>query len=341
MYFLSLLVVTLLTIPACGPYQQYNLASVCGSTGSTSSLYLGREESVFSLDCPHQELQECHLQLRVFSDHHGQAVFINKMKYASCESDYLQFGRSSYLGMYSYKSTKYCQDMDPPKEVFNIDGSLQKTDFGSTPYSSRVYVEESVDQMDVWISLSPTQHTESECVSFVVTPFAKLCMEYDADYRQCPGSDSCVRRQLFCDGVVNCPHAQQESEETSCKFLHRRGGKFNNLPLSFFMVFVVMAVGTVALMAGKTVWDNSEKRKAATREEEDRKDTLFKIKNTKPVDNPYSTATAPPLDCFMEDHYKLCKEQAEDCTRVDCGESRAKKNKEEYPYPYPMVTGQS
>ena len=91
LYFLPVLCLQL-TIPACAPYQQYNLSGVCG-VSSTASLYLGREETVFSLDCPHQGLTECHLNLRVFSDYYGQAVFINRMKYDSCGSDYLQFGR--------------------------------------------------------------------------------------------------------------------------------------------------------------------------------------------------------------------------------------------------------
>ena len=94
MAFFSLLVLLHLTLsmPACAAYQHYNLTSVC-VPGKAVSLYLGKEESVFRLDCPHQGLQGCHLQLRVFSDYYGQAVFIKKMRSDSCESDYLQFGR--------------------------------------------------------------------------------------------------------------------------------------------------------------------------------------------------------------------------------------------------------
>ena len=192
------------------------------------------------------------------------------------------------MGLYSHKSPKYCEEMDSPKTIFNIDGTIKDIDYGSTPYSSRAYVEESVDKMDVWISLSPRQNTESKCVSFVVTPFSKLCMENEGDYRQCPGSHSCIKRQLFCDGVVNCPHALHESEETSCQFPQRRGGRFHNLPLVFTIVFILMAVGSVALLAGKMVWDNSEKRKAAAREEQKKRDILFKVEKIKPEDNPYS-----------------------------------------------------
>jgi len=313
-----------LSLPAWTEYQQYNLTSLCAAPGQVVPLYLGRQESVFSLGCPHKGIDNCHLRLRVFSDMYGQAVFIKKMRSDSCRSDFIQFGRSSFMGLFSDKSLKYCEDVELPTEVFNIDGSLHDMDFGSTPYSFRSYVEENVDEMDVWISLSSQGDTESECVSFVVTPFIKLCMEYDADYRQCPGSYSCVKRQLFCDGVVNCPHAWQQSEETSCQFPHLRGGTFNNFPLTFLGVFITLTIGSVVLLAWKAKRDNSAKRKEAVREEQERIEKLFKVKvkKKKKEDNGNNDPTAPPFDSYLQEFYKFSKEQAEDCTKVevDCDE---------------------
>ena len=257
-------------------YEQYNLTSLCAKPGTLVPLYLGRQESVFSVDSPHHGVEDCHLSLRVFSDFYGQAVFIKKMRADNCDSDYLQFGRSawlcalvfsnlcfrsSFLGLSYDKSQKYCENIHPPTEVFSIDGSLHDMDFGSTPYAFRSYVEESVDTMDIWISLSPQTHTEPGSVSFVVTPFPKDCVEHDADYRRCPGSHSCVRRQLFCDGIVNCPHAWQESEETGCRFPHLRGGSFNNFPLIFLILFLLLSTGSLILLVFKVKWDNTEERK--------------------------------------------------------------------------------
>jgi hypothetical protein len=94
-YLLVLLHLTL-SMPAWTEYKQYNLSSVCGALSEPVELYLGKQESVFSLGCPHKGIHDCHLRLRVFSDYYGQAVFIKKMRSDSCETDYLQFGR--YVG---------------------------------------------------------------------------------------------------------------------------------------------------------------------------------------------------------------------------------------------------
>ena len=73
-------------------YEHYNLSSLCAHPGSAVSLYLGVQESVFSVNSPHAGVEDCHLQLRVFSHTFGQAVFIKKMRSDSCDSHFLQFG---------------------------------------------------------------------------------------------------------------------------------------------------------------------------------------------------------------------------------------------------------
>jgi len=313
--------VLLLCLSLCSTeyeYQHYNLSSLCGEAGSVVPLYLGRQESVFHIQSPHRGVEECHLRLRVFSDFYGQAVFIKKMRSDSCDSDYLQFGRSSFLGLAYDKSQKYCETIDLPTEVFSIDGSLHDMDFGSSPFALRSYVEEHTDQMDVWISLSPQTQAEQDSVSFVVTPFAKMCMEHDAIYRQCPGSHSCVRRQLFCDGVVNCPHAWQESEETDCKFPHLRGGAFNNFPVTFLVMFLILTLGSLALLAWKVRWDNTESRKLVLQEEHDRIEKHFRVKVKKKKEDEKSTeASTPPFDNFLQEFYRFSALQARDCTKVE------------------------
>ena len=44
------------------------------------------------------------------------------------------------------------------------------------------------------------------------------------------------------------------------------------------------------------------------------------MKKKKAQDNPYSDASAPPFDSYLEEFYKFSMEQAEDCTRVECDE---------------------
>ena len=73
-------------------YEHYNLSTLCAVPGTVVPVYLGTQESVFSVDSPHNGVKDCHLRLRVFSASFGQAVFIKKMRSDSCDSHFLQFG---------------------------------------------------------------------------------------------------------------------------------------------------------------------------------------------------------------------------------------------------------
>ena len=75
----------------------------------------------------------------------------------------------------------------------------------------RIYTEEVDKDMDVWIRVAtPDQDNVTKSLTLVVTPFKKFCGSSDQLYRQCRYSTKCVRRELFCDGRVNCawPYAE-------------------------------------------------------------------------------------------------------------------------------------
>ena len=54
MDYLQVLLHLTLSMPALTEYKHYNLSSVCEAPGEPVSLYLGKQESVFSLGCPHK-----------------------------------------------------------------------------------------------------------------------------------------------------------------------------------------------------------------------------------------------------------------------------------------------
>ena len=87
-----LAILSYLSLVLC-EYEEYNITKLCAVPGTVVPLYLGTQESVFSVESPHQGVEDCHLRLRVFSASFGQAVFIKKMRSDNCDSDYLQFGR--------------------------------------------------------------------------------------------------------------------------------------------------------------------------------------------------------------------------------------------------------
>jgi hypothetical protein len=53
-------------------------------------------------------------------------------------------------------------------------------------------------------------------LTLVVTPFKKFCGSKDVEYRQCRYSTKCVRKELFCDGRVNCawPYSEPAGQST-------------------------------------------------------------------------------------------------------------------------------
>ena len=76
-------------------------------------------------------------------------------------------------------------------------------DFPVTPLVRRIYTEEIDKDMDVWLKVTNGQGWPKS-LTLVVTPFKKFCGSKDVEYRQCRYSTKCVRKELFCDGRVNC-----------------------------------------------------------------------------------------------------------------------------------------
>ena len=137
--------------------------------------------------------------------------------------------------------------------------------------------------MDVWLNFAATSsNIDGNCLTFIVTPFPKMCVDNDADFRRCPNSQSCVRRRLFCDKEINCPYSDENSsEEDHCKFSHLRGGAFNNVPVTFLGVFFFVVFITISLLIFKFNWDKSEGRQRALRMEQEKIEALFRVKKKK------------------------------------------------------------
>jgi len=69
--------------------------------------------------------------------------------------------------------------------------------------------------MDMWVVVGDT---ENKYLTLVVTPYKKSCSPGDAHYIQCDNNKHCVRKDLFCDGRINCawPHSVP-ADESQCK----------------------------------------------------------------------------------------------------------------------------
>ena len=94
------------------------------------------------------------------------------------------------------KSEKYCGQIPPSQ-------------------SGREYLQTEDHRMYVWLRLGgPTFSPAWRSVRLVVTPVLKTCDTSDIWWTPCgqSGPGPCVRRDLLCDGIVNCG-AREEAEE--------------------------------------------------------------------------------------------------------------------------------
>ena len=170
------------------------------------SLKTGVSVFAFSSRFMEAEVFNCHLELTLDSASYGFSVFIEEMTMegdlSGCGDDFIQFGRD-ILFVTSHRSKKYCGLVEAPvpREGEGVSGF----NFPKTPLARRIYAEENDKEMDLWVRVStPPIGARPKTLTLVVTPFKKSCGQQDLYYRQCRYSTKCIRKELFCDGRVNC-----------------------------------------------------------------------------------------------------------------------------------------
>ena len=137
---------------------------------------------------------------------------------SGCQSDFVQFGRD-ILFVTTHLSQKFCGVVNlPVSEEVN---GVTKFEFPGSLLKTRTYIEESDREMDIWIHINRPAEDVTKSLSLVVTPVKKNCQRRDRSYQQCGYRDSCVRKELFCDGRVNCasPGNQPRGEHGNLGYL--------------------------------------------------------------------------------------------------------------------------
>jgi len=214
-------------------YIDYRLEKLCPPGGGKVQLSIS--ETPLSLQLNSSLLPgttfECHLELILFSTKSGFFVYFDSLKISGpndgeCETDYVQFGRD-ILFITSYRSNKYCgeiQGRTVPLPL-GVNSSAQREqsvdEKAPTPLSKRIYSESSDQEMDIWLQLEvpPAGWPGHKTVSLTVTPYKKSCGNEDHNHRRCSlSSRECIRRELFCDGRVNCAlPSSKPPDEASCR----------------------------------------------------------------------------------------------------------------------------
>jgi len=205
-------------------YVKNRLDKVCSSNGSKTRLNMKQEVvSVFTFNSSFVQGNsfKCHLELYLPSSSYGFSVFIEEMalsgsSMSGCSEDYLQFGRD-ILFVTTHLSKKYCGEVEIP--VPRTQNGVVRFEFPFTPLARRIYNEEEDREMDIWMNINTKNVEENlyKTLTLVVTPFKKSCASRDSLYQQCRFSTKCVRRELFCDGRVNCAWPYVEpADEVHC-----------------------------------------------------------------------------------------------------------------------------
>ena len=103
----------------------------------------------------------------------------------------------------THLSKKFCGVVGLPVSE-GVNG-VNKFTFPGSRLETRMYIEDSDRELDIWIHIrSPDDDLEEKLITLVVTPGKKTCKTKDRTYEKCGHRSSCVRKELFCDGRVNC-----------------------------------------------------------------------------------------------------------------------------------------
>jgi len=220
-------------------YKKYDLVELCGRSEGKKTINMGGVAHQFILNGTHRNIINCHLELELSYKTFGFAVFIESMKLDTtkdCKKDFLQFGRD-FLLFTSHKSDKKCGTIPAAGDL----GRMSVED-----RRRREYIEATDKEMDIWISVRPPAYgQERKELKLIVTPFKKSCGSQDNHYRKCPGTNRCIRHELFCDGIVNCDGHSKDENEESC--LNSSLGSVDVFP-SIPIIILIVVFGIVGLM---------------------------------------------------------------------------------------------
>ena len=147
-----------------------------------------------------------------------------------------------FVFLTSHKSEKKCGKIESTDYIEDEEGKMIGKDFGKTPFTRRSYVEEIDAEMDMWIEIFPTHGNYTKLIEIVITPFRKECYNSQKlrDFRPCPGTTKCIRSELFCDGVVNCPEMPKDEETEHCGIELEIVEEYYNVPLVMIVLLVVL-----------------------------------------------------------------------------------------------------
>jgi len=231
-------------------YRYHRIEDLCADSQENKVvLKLHNKPTVLTLNSTLAHILRCHLELELHSDQLGFYVFTEEMHLdmtEGCTRDFYQFGRD-FLVFTSHKGPKRCGHWEPARRILRDDGSLLRLDYGSTPRLRREYFEHEDREMDLWLAVHPPNRGQQpKQLKLVITPFKKTCTGSDNYYRKCPSTQShCIKRELFCDGQINCGGEEKDEQMEYC--LQSQGPGADML-VSIPIIILIVVFSIVGLM---------------------------------------------------------------------------------------------
>jgi len=233
--------------------RQIEMEDVCNGDKKVELNIQSRSTSAIILNFSASSEFRCHLELEVDSNSYGIGVFFEEMNLegrwpSQCEEgDHIQFGRD-YFGVTTYSSSKFCGRVEAPVSKSQEQGFHKGLSFPQTKLSdkNRLYVESIDREMDIWMTVKKERHPKN--LTLVVTPFKMSCSSvHDLSWKKCQKysrKSVCVKKDLFCDGRVNCPVRETEATDENavdCEALYVKTIEGQNIP-KFALVIIVLAL---------------------------------------------------------------------------------------------------
>ena len=131
---------------------------------------------------------------------------------------------------------------------------VAEIDYGDTELRGREYMELEDNAMYLWLRVSHRPDLR-ERVRLIVTPVQRQCSSTDIFWTPCSSARSrgpCVRRDLLCDGIVNCGQEISSMDESPevCRSRVKPGPGVSTDPLvaSFIGLVSLSVLATGALL---------------------------------------------------------------------------------------------
>ena len=155
------------------------------------------------------------------------------------------------------KSRKFCEHIEPSEDSVRVteEGEeVAEIDHGYIDLKGREYRELEDNEMYVWLRASHRDDMR-ERVRLIVTPVQLQCSSSDIFWTPCSSSRSrgpCVRRDLLCDGIVNCGRDVSTADESPevCRSRVKPGPGVSTDPIvaSFIGLVSLSVLATGALL---------------------------------------------------------------------------------------------